>query len=328
MWPHKKEEKLSEVSLRFPLAQKRSLQVSQQEPESPKLPASSLATRIVAARSMGVSGDIGIHAQSQRNYAIETDLDRRGDGDEAIEKTNGFLTFGQSSPSSPSFSLGGRRPHGRPLCADWSSLPQTSDIAIAPVIAEAGSVPESPSTPGNSKPGSILLQYTEPTHGVFRSPLKPQPDVHVLRNTGLTRVSGQPIHKGQIRTHVWPGCRPPNIEERPVSPPVSVLLRDAQGSRSVGSLSPNSTQMSQSVPASFRPSSSLGSLFGAGETSLSSSAADVYLPFVSPHSPKGSNPLQSGEHSPWGRSKTFDDVRRSKFQDVSPGLCAKAVQKH
>lgn len=201
------------------------------------------------------------------------------------------LSFREEASYFSSFcSFGGKRVRGEPLFGGTDSA-MAADMEIAFPLprneAHGPTAQVSATRPPRATPGTVLLEFTEPTHGVFRSAL---PECDTGQNADVCRVSGRPMCKGS--TYISPvspllaGLQTLENQKNPErvqSPAISCLLRE--------SASREASRMTLST-ASFpsRPGTSTDKPLTAasGFTSCDSEATscwnvpDYFLPFIAP----------------------------------------------
>merc|ERR1740130_562440 len=176
------------------------------------------------------------------------------------------------------------------------SRPQTSSLVP---IGSPGSPSQGDSRPGT---GVLNLQYTEPTHGVFRSVLKP-PNVDASRYLDLTKVTGRPMVKGSIRAYIPPMSAPFSaplaaaiqerrenrprssvpcfeIHERACSPAISAWLRDSERSKMSQSMTSLGGLSSRPQTSTDRPWTSTDTFVSNASDAVALCVPEYFLPIV------------------------------------------------
>lgn len=179
------------------------------------------------------------------------------------------------------------------------SRPSTSSKVLSPIQSPShGS--SLPSPQNLSRPGTVNLEFERPSRGVFRSALRPEPDVHgVGSGTDGLEVSGRPAVKGNLRSFLPPASPPlaamqlpkhlKEDPERMVKPTMNALLT-GQHSR----MTPSTPSLFSSRPlTSTEQAVSSTTSVSATESEVMAMSGGVptyFMPFISasmlhPHPP-------------------------------------------
>lgn len=317
LWPHIQDTKLAEVSLAFPISTKQPQRVLIQDagPRTPSAGSRDASAGSILHRVASMPPSVASMPPSIQIIQTEGTCDRAASHQSIGShggSSRGLLGAGLDAPSGSrsctiphvsddkvsdfdmlsavnksleetsslsGFGWGKKRPRGCPLNAGITFGPRDNkDVCI-----DSSSV-------NLPTPGSILLQFTEPTHGTFRSALKPRPDV--FRSTGEW-CTGRPMCKGQIRTYIPPLSPPLARHQTPEkqasrehspSPPVSELMRNISSQERSTKLSQSTTSFgvlsSRPCTSTDRPWTSIDS--AASDDQPSMKVPEYFLPFISP----------------------------------------------